>query len=517
MKISHITVIALYVAMPSFAQVGIGTSNPQGDLDIIARTTLTGTEYNGITIPKVAILPSTTPPSGTILYLENTIAPVDNGFYFSDGTAFQNVTDILRASGNSTFYNNGTTNPSTTTTASAQREGNVSIGGSLNTGKLNLQIESTDLVATRIGLRVDNANSSVSTTEDTYGIFTINNSSPAAGTSIKYGIRNDVLSSGGSNRIGIQNNVFDSSVTAASSVTGIANEVGATNGTSSLNYAIRSEIGTTASTGINYGIHSIARNNGAQPTYSGWFQGQRFAIRNQDASDGYNMPVNSGTAGQVLTTDGTANGNATWTTLTGDDNNDEGILSVAAGGINDANILSTNGTNSTDITIAGGDGITVSESGNTVTVTKSQNFGIRAGFTTDSQVTNSTTGADRDVIRWFRVNYNNELTATTEYAGGTFTVSSEGYYHISAHIQSTFGSAGFEDYYGLAIYKNGIRTQATQSRNSPFEDFIRRSVNGLHYLVPSDTIEIYIGFPETFGTFTNIESDYSELIIKKLD
>jgi len=201
-----------------------------------------------------------------------------------------------------------------------------------------------------------------------------------------------------------------------------------------------------------------------------------------------------------------------------------GNLSVQAdtGTSDNLAVIQTDANAADQVTISGGNGISVSESGNMVSVTESENFVIHAMYSNDFGVNNTGTGSNRDVIRWFRLNYDNEITTTTEYNAGTFTASTGGYYYISAHIQSTFGANdgmgnGLQDFYGLAIYKNGIRIQATQGRNSEFDDFIRRSVTGLHYLDIGDTIEIYLGFPETFGNFNNIESDFSELIIKKLD
>lgn len=141
---------------------------------------------------------------------------------------------------------------------------------------------------------------------------------------------------------------------------------------------------------------------------------------------------------------------------------------------------------------------------------------VRARYAIDTGINNPTPGSNNAVIRWFKVNYPNQITSATQYSSGTYTASIAGYYHISAHIQSTFGTGDSENFFGLAIYKNGIRIQANQGRNSRFEDFIRRSVSGIHYLEAGETIEIYLGFPENFNNFNNIEADFSELIIKRL-
>ncbi len=177
------------------------------------------------------------------------------------------------------------------------------------------------------------------------------------------------------------------------------------------------------------------------------------------------------------------------------------IYLTAQDGTNNPGIYYSNGTNYINLT----DVATVN-SGDTV----------RARYPFDTGIDNPTPGSNNAVIRWFKVNYPSQVTSSPQFASGTYTASVAGYYDISAHIQSTFGTGNEENFFGLAIYKNGIRIQANQSRNSRFEDFIRRSVSGIHYLEVGETIEIYLGFPENFNNFNNIESDFSELIIKRL-
>lgn len=293
-----------------FAQVGIGTATPTADLEVISKAAPVSGEFNGIIIPKVSVLPTgtnlpTAAQTGLILYLDSNNAA--EGFYFFNGTAYINVTD--NAINSPVFFNNGTVINATTTTANVSRSGNVSIGGNLNTGKLNVEVISASSSTTPSALRI--INSITGTGADaSHGMFSENR---ATSTGIKYGIRNEVSSSGNSNRIGIRNEVRNSTASDVNNVIGIDNFIGATDGTTTLNYGIRSEIGTAISDTNNFGVYSIARGADTRNNYSGYFRGDKFAIRSEDDSTGYNMPVNNGTSGQVLTTNGA--GEASWNDL----------------------------------------------------------------------------------------------------------------------------------------------------------------------------------------------------------
>lgn len=305
-----ITTLALIaLAATSFAQVGIGTTTPQAQLHIEASDAANPTASDGIIIPRVDVLP-TGAANGMMVYL-NAGAGNQEGLYINTSAGF-----VKAADGNDTiFYNEGTTTAATTTTADVEREGNVSIGGSLNTGKLNIQIEDTDPVGTRIGIRIDNDNNSTSGTE-TYGLFSENSSET---TGEKVGIRTDVTTTGSGTHIGIANNVSPTG-TANSLTYGIRNDVAAgTPAVSSTIYGIWSDVGDDNDRGVKYGIWSRAQNNGQELAQAAHFEGDVFvgtqsvidAMGNVTTpSDGYVLPAGDGTAGQVMTTDGA--GQVTW-------------------------------------------------------------------------------------------------------------------------------------------------------------------------------------------------------------
>jgi len=217
-----------------------------------------------------------------------------------------NVTDTL--SGTGPFFESGTTTAASNNTQNIFRTGQTSLGEDL--AGPQLYVGSTAVIGsprTTVGVR--NLNTSGANL-NTYSID-LNNLSSTTGT--KYGIRNNVSSGGIGEHIGIENTVFDSGF-ASTSVTGIYSDVGATAGTSNVNYGIRSEIGSAASRGTNYAIYAYSQHGTttSDPSYSGYFRGDQFAIRSEDDTDGYEMPTVDGTASQVLTTDGS--GVASWET-----------------------------------------------------------------------------------------------------------------------------------------------------------------------------------------------------------
>ncbi|GAK95309.1 Hep_Hag [Nonlabens ulvanivorans] len=279
----NILILALLVSFLGLAQVGIGTVAPTADLEIIARTSLPVGEHNGIIIPKVTALPATVAPSGTILYLEG---GANAGFYFSNGSSFQNVTDILSASGNGAFYDRGTTTDVTIDTSSdAYRIGRTAFGqDSSNAAIVSIENETPAGGDKRL-LDLENRNSSTATGTNTSLINGSNTSTPGGQ---KAGALLSISSTGTGSHVGIENNVLVNNSSVVENY-GIHNIVDGNSTAMGTTYGIKSEVGNTNSTGIRYGVHSTVVNDGTQNSYSGWFQGRSFAIRNQDATDGYDM------------------------------------------------------------------------------------------------------------------------------------------------------------------------------------------------------------------------------------
>lgn len=144
---------------------------------------------------------------------------------------------------------------------------------------------------------------------------------------------------------------------------------------------------------------------------------------------------------------------------------------------------------------------------------------VRAKFSVDTGVTQGSPGANQDFVAWNKLTFDTQTIDTNdEYdpLTGVFTANEEGLFSITASIVSTFNAAGTSFPVGIAIYKNGTRWQKLDYYNSQFTDYSRSLTTNV-YLEVNDTIEIYLGFPETFADFNNLAEDKSRLIIVSQD
>ncbi|PQJ18568.1 hypothetical protein [Nonlabens tegetincola] len=341
-------------------QVGIGTATPVTDLQVEASTSLGPGEFNGIMVPRVSNIPSPAAPAGTIIYLDTVDGSNPIGFYFSNGSAYQNVTDL--SSGTAAFFDSGTTTNATATTSEIFRSGRTRFGNDGVPASV-VSIENQGALASedRTTLSITNRHSSSALSSNTFSI-NVNNTSSARGN--KVGINNEISSSGDGTHIGLNNLTEINSSSTATSY-GINNNIDTGSTSAGTIYGIRTVSGNSTSTGVRYGIYSQAINDGSSNAYSGYFSGDRFAIRNEADTDGYELPTVDGTAGQVLTTDGS--GNASWQNEADASATNEGVLTVDNSGVNTATITS-NTTGSETATITGGNGITVSEVSNSITI-----------------------------------------------------------------------------------------------------------------------------------------------------
>ncbi|WP_124980565.1 hypothetical protein [Nonlabens xiamenensis] len=298
--------LLILFSFSAFAQVGINTADPTADLEVIANPTPGAGEYNGIVIPRVTTLPTgadlpTAAQKGLILYLESGTAT--EGFYFFNGTVFQSINDIAGGTG---FFEETTTTPASSTTVNAYRTGRTAFGNDSNNAAIVTMENTATNGSDRRLLDLEQRNTDVSATSNTTTINSRNFSTPGGQ---KAGILIDVTNSGTGSHVGIENSVSINNGSTADNY-GIHNIVDSNSNTAATVYGIRSVTGNPTSTGIRYGVYSEVINDGSSNAYSGYFRGDRFAIKNQDDTDGYELPTVDGTANQVLTTDGT--GTASW-------------------------------------------------------------------------------------------------------------------------------------------------------------------------------------------------------------
>ncbi|MGB3592139.1 MAG: hypothetical protein WBA16_10685 [Nonlabens sp.] len=143
---------------------------------------------------------------------------------------------------------------------------------------------------------------------------------------------------------------------------------------------------------------------------------------------------------------------------------------------------------------------------------------VRAGLSTDQGLGQSTPGSNPAFVSWNKVTFNSETTSTSSFneTNGVFTAPRNGLYNVSSYLRSTFGTADNERFYGIAIYVNGVRRESLAYRNSQFTSDIRRSITQMIYLNQNDTVEIYLGYPQTFADFNSLRSDSCYLIISEI-
>ncbi|WP_407556468.1 hypothetical protein [Winogradskyella sp. 4-2091] len=94
---STLLLALLFLVSFSYAQVGVGNTNPQAALDITASNQASPSNEDGILIPRVDDFPATDPTAaqnGMLIYLTTTVGPDTKGFYYWDNA----VTDWIRFS-----------------------------------------------------------------------------------------------------------------------------------------------------------------------------------------------------------------------------------------------------------------------------------------------------------------------------------------------------------------------------------------------------------------------------------
>ncbi|WP_431471775.1 hypothetical protein I5168_10870 [Nonlabens sp. SCSIO 43208] len=443
------------------AQVGIGTATPVTDLQVEASTSLGPGEFNGIMVPRVSNIPSPAAPAGTIIYLDTVDGSNPIGFYFSNGSAYQNVTDL--SSGTAAFFDSGTTTNATATTSEIFRSGRTRFGNDGVPASV-VSIENQGALASedRITLSITNRHSSSALSSNTYSI-NVNNTSSARGN--KVGINNEISSSGDGTHIGLNNLTEINSSSTATSY-GINNNIDTGSTSAGTIYGIRTVSGNSTSTGVRYGIYSQAINDGSSNAYSGYFSGDRFAIRNEADTDGYELPTVDGTAGQVLTTDGA--GMVSW------------------------------GNNASDFVRADSDG------GSTLTIVNPN-----VGDTNDD---------------WADVIFDNETTPSSNYdnTNGVYTAPVDGIYNVKASVTSDFDTTDtFRFGIVLVVDGDGGNDSYTFYEQVEFSHSgngrVTRNLNTNISLSQNANVKIQFLMPDSYANFTVDEfGPRTNLVITKL-
>ena len=295
--------VVFLLGFSAFSQVGIGTSNPQAQLDIVANSPENPSLIDGILIPRIEKFPTLNPTSnqhGMLVFLNSGNSQIPSGFYFWNFNETQ--WETISGSGFGNFYKPGTiANPNNITDV-IYRTGNIGIGTQEITAKLQIALNSPADFGIKKGLEVDNNNPATDNLT-TYGIISDNRS---ATNGNKYGIKNNVGGLGTGIHYGFFNETYQNLGT--NDIYGIYNRVGRTFGATSNNYGIYSEIGTNQGQGNIYGIYSTAIGNSSAKVFAGYFAG-RLGIGLSPAEE-YILPATRGKNEQILVTNNT--GDVSW-------------------------------------------------------------------------------------------------------------------------------------------------------------------------------------------------------------
>lgn len=295
--------VVFLLSFITYSQVGIGTSSPQAQLDIVSSSAANPTVIDGLLIPRVEKFPSVNPglnQHAMMVYLSKATGQNPTGFYFWNASEAKWETISGNSFGN--FYKPGTSINPNNISDNMYRTGNIGIGTQTITAKLQIALDSPIDSAIKKGLEVDNNNPIIDNLTS-YGIISDNRS---ATNGNKYGIKNNVGGLGIGIHYGFFNETYQNLGT--NDIYGIYNRVGNTVGAKSDNYGIYSIIGSPTSLGTIYGLYSKAEGNSSANVFAGYFAG-RLGI-GLTKEEEYILPASRGKNEQVLVTNNT--GDVNW-------------------------------------------------------------------------------------------------------------------------------------------------------------------------------------------------------------
>jgi len=298
------TLFLLLACIPVSAQVGIGNSNPQAQLDISATDKDNPASIDGILIPRIEKFPVHNPSStqhGMMVFLNKSVTDFSPGFYYWNATETK-WKSLGAEDSSANFYKPGSTQSPNNITDIIYRDASIGLGTDQITSRLQIAIAAGKDLIIKKGLEVDNANSATDNLT-TYGIVNDNRS---ATNGNKYGIKSNVGGVGTGIHYGIFNETYQN--TGTNDIFGIFNRVGRTFGARSNNYGIYNEIGSVQGVGNIYGIYSIALGDANSNVFAGYFAG-RVGIGNSSETD-YVLPTTRGIEGQTMILN--AAGQASW-------------------------------------------------------------------------------------------------------------------------------------------------------------------------------------------------------------
>ena len=349
MKRYFLLVAVCFASYIGHSQVGIGNVDPKSQLDISATNVASPSNTDGILIPRVDNFPSSDPGAdqdGMLVFVTGNGTPAEGFYYWDNGTT--SWVTVGGGGSDSDWYEVGTSTPANNINDNIFHLGNIAVGSNTTSGT------SPFFVTGDVSADLSNISSSVSGVFSAGTYSSISNSSSLSdagnytgisnviGGSIDgtiTGVNNTISTTGTGQKIGFLNTFnsadgvrkgFRNYFAAGNSISmGLENQAPGAFSVSGALYGLKNDL-SSAGNGQRYGVHTVINGTGTGAKYGEFIQinssagGQHYGLYSNvqsasgyagyfigrasfgtDPSTGrYLLPASDGTAGQMLTTDG---------------------------------------------------------------------------------------------------------------------------------------------------------------------------------------------------------------------
>lgn len=296
MKKVYLLFVLLVVSQLTQAQVGIGTTAPNSQLDVHSSNQATPANTDGIIIPKVDTFPATNPTisqQGMLVYLTTATTFLattrQSGFYYWNFPTLDWIGISSSINGDHDWYEEGTTTAPDAITDDMFHTGNVAIGK--NTADYPLEVTTTTFDIGINNTFNNNSNNFLKASSNTIsgsgngthaGIY---NLISGTGTGIQTGVFNEITNSGSPSQSGMTNFLTTPNSSSKYGVSTILSGDGPLYGDYvSISNSANTQTGfnATISTpnsayGFVYGVNNTIQNNGS---------GQSFGVKNSFTGTG---------------------------------------------------------------------------------------------------------------------------------------------------------------------------------------------------------------------------------------
>jgi hypothetical protein len=206
-NINYILLLLILFFNISFAQIGIGTTAPDAQLDIRSSNQVSPANNDGIIIPKVDAFPVTNPTvaqQSMLVYLTTATTfggnPKSVGFYYWDFGSLDWIGISSTANGDHDWYEEGTTTTPNDINDYMFHIGNVAIGKNIATSQLDIE--------NSVNQTTINSLNSYSGASNKYGFF----NSLGLSSGNQYGVFNDIVNNGTGDHFGLYNNIVGTGI-----------------------------------------------------------------------------------------------------------------------------------------------------------------------------------------------------------------------------------------------------------------------------------------------------------------